>query len=77
MDWDWSDSVSASTLAVSAGAHTISQASFIEGISWEIGPQSWETVWNLSSTLPQVGQWELGTVGLSELGVTTSLVSTI
>ena len=55
----------------------ISQPSFIEGIGWEIGPGVWETYWSLSSTLPQVGQWELGTVGLSELGVTTSLVNTI
>ena len=38
----------------------IEQPSFIEGISWEIGPGNWETTWNLSSTLPQVGQWDLG-----------------
>ena len=73
MDWDWSDSVSASTLTVSAGPHTIEQPSFIEGISWEIGPQSWETVWALSSTLPQVGQWILGDTTYSVLGTTTSL----
>lgn len=56
---------------------TIEQPSYIEGISWEITPGRWVLTWNLSSTLPQVGQWELGTVGLSELGVTTSLVNTI
>ena len=53
----------------------IEQPSFIEGINWDIGPGTWRLVWNLSSTALQQGQWELGTVGLSELGVTTSLVS--
>ena len=51
----------------------IEQPSFIEGISWEIGPGNWETTWNLSSTLPQVGQWILGDTTYSVLGTTTSL----
>jgi hypothetical protein len=52
----------------------IEQPSFIEGILWNIGPGSWRLMWALSSTALQQGQWELGTVGKSELGVTTSLV---
>lgn len=56
---------------------TIDQPSYVEGIQWDINPGLWRTTQNLSSTLPQVGQWELGTVGLSELGVTTTLVNTI
>ena len=53
----------------------IEQPSFIEGIEWTIqGSQSWRLVWRLSSTALQQGQWELGTVGKSELGVTTTLV---
>ena len=53
----------------------IEQPSFIEGIEWSIqGSQSWRLVWRLSSTALQQGQWELGTVGKSELGVTTTLV---
>ena len=54
----------------------IEQPSFIEGIEWSLGPQSWRLTWRLSSTPLQQGQWELGTVGLSELGETTSLVTT-
>jgi len=54
---------------------TISQPSFIEGITWDIGPGRWRLIWNLSSTALQQGQWQLGVVGKSELGVTTSLVS--
>ena len=53
----------------------IEQPSFIEGIQWALGPQSWRLTWALSSTALQQGQWELGTVGKSELGVTTTLVS--
>jgi len=53
----------------------IEQPSFIEGISWDIGPGRWQLIWNLSSTALQQGQWQLGVVGKSELGVTTSLVS--
>ena len=54
----------------------IEQPSFIEGIEWNIrGSQSWRLTWRLSSTALQQGQWELGTVGKSELGVTTTLVS--
>ena len=54
----------------------IEQPSFIEGIQWNInGSQSWKLTWALSSTALQQGQWELGTVGKSELGVTTTLVS--
>ena len=53
----------------------IEQPSFIEGIEWSIrGSQSWRLTWRLSSTALQQGQWELGTVGKSELGVTTTLV---
>jgi hypothetical protein len=59
------------------GGEDIEQPSFIEGITWQIDPGRWQVTWNLSSTLPQVGQWELGTVGLSELGETTTLVNTI
>ena len=55
--------------------HTIEQPSFIEGITWQIDPGRWHLTWNLSSTALQQGQWELGTVGLSELGETTTLVS--
>ena len=53
----------------------IEQPSFIEGIEWTLGPQTWRLTWRLSSTVLQQGQWELGTVGLSELGETTSLVT--
>jgi len=53
----------------------ISQPSFIEGISIEDDAGHWTVTWNLSSTALQQGQWELGTVGKSELGVTTSLVT--
>ena len=54
----------------------IEQPSFIEGIQWDIvGSQSWRLAWALSSTALQQGQWELGTVGKSELGVTTTIVS--
>lgn len=53
----------------------IEQSSFIEGIEVGIGPARWDVLWQLSSTSFQVGQWELGTVTLSELGVTTTLVS--
>lgn len=54
----------------------IEQPSFIEGIQIDIGPGRWGINWALSSTALQQGQWELGTVGKSELGVTTTLVST-
>jgi len=54
----------------------IEQPSFIEGINWDIGPARWQLTWSLSSTALQQGQWQLGVVGASELGVTTSLVST-
>ena len=53
----------------------IEQPSFIEGISIDNDAGRWRITWNLSSTALQQGQWELGTVGKSELGVTTSLVS--
>jgi hypothetical protein len=53
---------------------TIEQPSFIEGIEWRIGPGTWRLTWRLSSTALQQGQWELGTVGKSELGTTTTLV---
>ena len=53
----------------------IEQPSFIEGIQWQLPPGSWRLTWALSSTALQQGQWELGTVGKSELGVTTTLVS--
>ena len=52
----------------------IEQPSFIEGISYQITPGRWLITFALSSTSQQEGQWELGVVGLSELGVTTTLV---
>jgi hypothetical protein len=52
----------------------IEQPSFVEGISMDNDAGHWRILWNLSSTALQQGQWELGTVGLSELGVTTTLV---
>jgi archaellin len=52
----------------------IEQPSFIEGIEWNLAPQSWRLTWRLSSTALQQGQWELGTAGKSELGTTTTLV---
>jgi len=52
----------------------ISQPSFIEGIQIDDDAGHWRITWNLSSTALQQGQWELGTVGKSELGVTTTLV---
>lgn len=54
----------------------IEQPSFIEGIDWTLPPAPWRLTWRLSSTALQQGQWELGTVGKSELGETTTLVST-
>jgi hypothetical protein len=53
----------------------IEQPSFIEGIEWDISSGRWLLTWRLSSTALQQGQWQLGVVGKSELGVTTSLVS--
>lgn len=53
----------------------LEQPSFIEGIQWTIGRGTWQVVWNLSTTTLTQGQWELGTVGKSELGQTTTLVS--
>jgi hypothetical protein len=52
----------------------IEQPSFIEGIQLSDDAGHWRITWNLSSTALQQGQWELGTVGKSELGVTTTLV---
>jgi len=53
----------------------ISQPSFIEGIQIDNDAGHWRITWNLSSTVLQQGQWELGTAGKSELGVTTTLVT--
>jgi hypothetical protein len=53
----------------------IEQPSFIEGMQIDNDAGHWRISWRLSSTALQQGQWELGTVGLSELGVTTSIVS--
>jgi hypothetical protein len=52
----------------------LSQPSFIEGIQIDDDAGHWRITWNLSSTALQQGQWELGTIGLSELEVTTTLV---
>ena len=52
----------------------IEQPSFMEGLNYEIRPGNWRITIPLSSTSQQQGQWELGTVGKSELGVTTTLV---
>lgn len=54
----------------------IEQPSFIEGISIDNDAGHWWITWNLSSTALQQGQWQLGVVGKSELGVTTTLVGT-
>lgn len=51
----------------------IEQPSFIEGIRWDIEPGRWRLTWQLSSTTLQQGEWQLGVVGKSELGVTTTL----
>jgi len=52
----------------------IEQPSFIEGMQLTDDAGHWRITWNLSSTALQQGQWELGTVGKSELGVTTTIV---
>jgi hypothetical protein len=52
----------------------IEQPSFIEGIQINNDAGHWRITWQLSSTALQQGQWELGTVGKSELGVTTTIV---
>jgi hypothetical protein len=52
----------------------LSQPSFIEGIQIDDDAGHWRITWNLSSTALQQGQWELGTIGKSELEVTTTLV---
>jgi hypothetical protein len=52
----------------------ISQPSFIEGMQINNDAGHWRITWNLSATTLQQGQWELGTAGLSELGVTTTIV---
>jgi len=52
----------------------IEQPSFIEGMQIDNDAGHWRITWQLSSTALQQGRWELGTVGKSELGVTTSLV---
>jgi hypothetical protein len=54
----------------------LEQPSFIEGIQIDNDAGHWRITWNLSSTALQQGQWELGTAGKSELGVTTTIVST-
>ncbi len=53
----------------------IQQPSFVEGIDWQIDSTGWRLTWRLSSTALQQGQWQLGVAGRSELGVTTSVVS--
>lgn len=55
----------------------IDQPSIIEGIRYDIWPQEqrFGVTWSLSSTALQQGQWQLGVVGKSELGVTTSIVT--
>lgn len=56
------------------GGGLIDQPSIIEGIDHDIYPNvSWRTTWQLSSTNYQLGQWQLGVPGRSELGVTTLL----
>lgn len=57
-----------------AFADIIEQPSFVESIRWDIQPGRWLMRWGLSSAALQVGQWQLGVVGLSELGVTTTVV---
>jgi hypothetical protein len=52
----------------------IEQPSFIEGMQITDDAGHWRITWRLSSTALQQGQWELGTVGKSELGVTTTIV---
>jgi hypothetical protein len=52
----------------------IEQPSFIEGIQIDNDAGHWRITWQLSSTALQQGQWELGTAGKSELGVTTTIV---
>jgi len=52
----------------------LEQPSFIEGIQINNDAGHWRITWNLSATALQQGQWTLGTVGLSELGVTTTIV---
>ena len=52
----------------------IEQPSFIEGMQINDDAGHWRITWQLSATALQQGQWELGTVGKSELGVTTTLV---
>ena len=54
----------------------IEQPSFIEGMQINNDAGHWRITWQLSSTALQQGQWELGTVGKSELGVTTTIVGT-
>lgn len=54
--------------------NVIEQPSFIEGIQIDNDAGHWRITWNLSSTALQQGQWQLGTVGKSELGVTTTIV---
>jgi hypothetical protein len=58
-----------------AFSDVIEQSSFVEGIQWEIGAGSWRVRWALSTAPLQVGEWQLGVVGKSELGVTTTLAS--
>jgi hypothetical protein len=56
------------------GGGEINQPSIIEGIDHDISPNvSWRTTWQLSSTSYQIGTWQLGVPGKSELGVTTLL----
>lgn len=54
----------------------IDQPSIVEGIDHDIYPNvSWRMTWQLSSTNYQIGTWQLGVPGRSELGVTTILAS--
>jgi hypothetical protein len=55
------------------GGGLIDQPSLIEGIEHHIASQYWKTMWALSSTSYQQGQWVLGDPVLSLLGETTSL----
>jgi len=55
----------------------IDQPSIVEGIRWDYAASRYlRATWALSSTAYQQGQWQLGVPGKSELGITTSLVST-
>lgn len=61
------------TLDPPGSGDTISQGSYIEGISWSISPQDWRCVWDLVPIDRRADYWVLGDSIQGVLGDTTRL----